>query len=48
MALPFARIVNGMLVKLDASLPSTKAHKVHSGRLAVAMTLSGPSPKLPP
>ena len=48
MASPLARMVKGMLEKLDASLPSTKAHSVHSARLAVAMRLSGPSPKLPP
>ena len=48
MAVPLARMVNGMLVKLDAILPSTKAQRVQSGRLAVATVLSGPSPKLPP
>ena len=48
MARPLARMVNGMLEKLEASAPSTKAHSVHSGRMSSLMTFLAPSPKTPP
>ena len=47
-AVPFARMVKGMVEKLETSRGPSNAHSVHSGRVAEATTLSGPSPNAPP
>ena len=47
-ATPFARMVKGMVEKLETSRRRSNAHSVHSGRVAEATRLSGPSPYAPP
>ena len=47
-AVPLARIVNGIVEKLDTRRGPSKAHRVHSGRVVAVIVFSGPSPWLPP